>query len=236
MSELPMRLTDAVSALDARAFERLCRRHAIALDDRMRLSPAEQAARQLAHLGRSAPLDELTKPARDVAYLLATHPAGLPRRELGGGVLVLLERDLAFAVPGHAELVAMPSELRAGLRPDPSEDPSSARVLIAGAPDDAVVIAATHLLGRRPTGPLPFAAAQVLEHLESPEALPAALATLSPKQSRLLSSIEARGGQLETAELLELEQSPIRYEQADLPSRSAAHALRQHALLWPHGR
>lgn len=231
-----MRLADALAALDARSFERLCRRHRIAIDARKRLSPAEQAARQLAELPRSIDLDALPEPAQKVAWLLATAPEGAPRLELGGGVLPLLERDLVFPVPGDAARVAMPPEFRVQLPPGPGEDRASTRALLATQDAETWTALGTQLLGRRPVGPPPLWMGELLARLESPAGIDAIVSGLAPKQRRLLEAIEARGGQLETDELLELERSPIRVSSPALPTRSASHHLSVRGLLLPRSR
>lgn len=234
-----MRLADALAALDARSFERLCRRRGVVVDPKKRLAPAEQAARQLADQVRGVDLGELPEPARKVAWLLATRGEGAPRKELGGGVLPLMERDLVFAVPGSRERVAMPAELRVALPPGPGEDRLSARALLAVSGEEVWTALGTQLLGRRPVGPPALFMGEVLERLETPAGIDELLAALSPKQRRLLEAIEARGGQLETDELLELERSPLRVAVAGgaaLPTRTAAYHLSARGLLLPRAR
>src|SRR5690606_27473077 len=221
-----MRLADALAALDARSFERLCRRRGIAIDGKKRLAPAEQAARQLAEHPRTVALEELPEPSQKVAWLLATAREGAPRLELGGGVLPLIERDLVFPVPGDAARVAMPAEFRVQLPLGSGEDRTSARALLAIQDEETWSLLGTQMLGRRPVGPAPLWMGAVLERLESPAGIAEILSGLSPKQRRLLEAIEARGGQLETDELLELERSPIRVTTAALPTRSASYHLR----------
>lgn len=234
-----MRLADAIAALDARSFERLCRRRGIVIDPKKRAAPAGQAARQLAEHPRVMPIDGLPEPAQKVARLLTTTPRGAPRLELGGGVLPLLERDLVFQVPGAKDRVAMPADFRVQLPPGPGEDRASARALLAIQDAEVWSALGTQLLGRRPVGPAPLWMGALLEHLESPAGIQGLLGALSPKQRRLLEAIEARGGQLETDELLELERSPIRVTLAGgaaLPTRSASHHLFVRGLLLPRTR
>lgn len=231
-----MRLADALAALDARSFERLCRRHGIHIDPKKRLSPAEQAARQLVEQPPMARIDALPEAARNVAWLLATTPEGAPRLELGGGVLPLLDGDLVFPVPGRSGQVAMPAEFRVQLPPGPGEDRTSARALLAIQDDETWSLLGTQMLGRQPVGPAPIWMGAVLARLESPQGIREILSGLSPKQRRLLEAIEARGGQLETDELLELERSPIRVTTAALPTRSASYHLSIRGLLLPRSR
>ncbi|MFC1464369.1 MAG: hypothetical protein ACFLMY_05920 [Candidatus Brachytrichaceae bacterium NZ_4S206] len=234
-----MKLVDALAALDAKSFERLCRRRGLSIDPTKRLSAPEQAARQLADHVRRVPLDELPEPAQKVVWLLALSPDGAPRVELGGGALPLLERDLAFPVPGAPERLAMPVEFRVQLPPGPGEDRASARALLAVQDEEVWALLGTQLLGRRPVGPAPLWLGGVLDALESPAGIDGLLSTLSPKQRRLLEAIEARGAQLETDELLELERSPIRLTLeggAALPTRSASYHLHVRGLLLSRSR
>jgi hypothetical protein len=234
-----MRLVDALRALDAKSFERLCRRRGLSLDASKRLSGPEQAARQLADHVRRVHLDELPEPAQKAAWLLASSPEGAPRLELGGGVLPLMERDLAFPVPGAPERVALPADFRVQLPPGPGEDRACARALLAVQDEEVWTLLGTAQLGRRPVGPAPLWMGGVLETLESPAGIDGLLAGLSPKQRRFLEAIEARGGQLETDELLELERSPIRVALEGgtaLPTRSASYHLHVRGLLLPRTR
>jgi hypothetical protein len=234
-----MLLVDVLASLDAKRFERLCRRRGVRIDERKRLSDAEQAARQLADWARVVRIAELPEPARSVAHFLATHGEGADRRELGGGVLPLMEQDLVFAVPGAPERVAMPADYRVQLAPHPGEDRASARALLAMQSEEVQTQLGAQLLGRRPVGPAALWLGRVLERLESPKRLEALLGELSPKQRRLLEAVEARGGQLETDELLELEKSPVRVQLAGgaaLPTRSASHQLFVRGLLLPRAR
>ena len=234
-----MRLAEALAALDARSFERLCRRRGVVIDAKKRLSPAEQAARQLADAMGRVSLRELPEPAQKVAALLATTREGAPRVELGGGVLPLIERDLVFPVPGARERVAMPSEYRVQLPPLPGEDPASARALLSLQDEEVRSAIAAQLLGRRPVGPAALWTGELLERLETKDGIEAILSALSPKQRRLLEAIEARGAQLETDELLELERSPLRVTVAGgaaLPTRTASYHLFVRGLLLPRAR
>ena len=233
-----MRLSEALSGLDAKAFERLCRRRGVSLDERQRLSPIEQAARQLADWARVADLSDLPEPARRVTHHLMTHPEGGERAQLGGGVMPLLDRDLAFEVPGHPDRIAMPAAYRVRLSPVPGEDRTSVRALLAVSPEDTWAALGAQLLGRQAVGPASLWLGQLLERLESPEGLAGCLAELSPKQRRLLEAAEARGGQLEADELLALEQSPARVQLAGgaLPTRSASYQLFVRGLLLPRTR
>lgn len=231
-----MRLVDALAPLDAKRFEQLCRRNGVRIDVRRRLSSVEQAARQLADRPELLDLAQLPAPVRNAAHFLATHATGATRRELGGGVLPLLEQDLVFAVPGAPERVAMPSEYRVQLPPHPGEDRTCARALLSTQPEEVRIQLGVQLLGRRPVGPSALWLGSVLERLESAELLEVLLDELSPKQRRLLEAVEARGGQLETDELLELERSAVRVRMAGgatLPTRSASHALFVRGLLLP---
>ncbi|MCZ7682288.1 MAG: hypothetical protein M5U28_27255 [Sandaracinaceae bacterium] len=234
-----MRLADALAALDARSFERLCRRRGVVVDPKKRLAPAEQAARQLADHARTVALSG-PPGARAEGGLAPRHPRrGRAAQGARGGVLPLIEQDLVFTVPGSRERVAMPAELRVTLPPGPGEDRLSARALLAVQSEEVWTALGTQLFGRRPVGPPALFMGEVLERLETPAGIDELLGSLSPKQRRLLEAIEARGGQLETDELLELERSPLRVAVAGgaaLPTRTAAYHLSARGLLLPRAR
>lgn len=232
-----MRLIDAIAALGAKSFERLCRRQGVAIDERKRFPAAEQAARQLAESFR-APAD-LPAAAQSALRFLASHGQGAPRSELGGGVLPLIERDMVFDVPSKPGQVAMPSAFRVQLAPSKGEDRASLRALLSVANEETRQALGQQLLGRRPTGPIALHLGDLLDRLESEEGLAASLAELSPKQRRLVEAIEARGAQLETDELLELERSPARVRLrggSALPSSSASLQLSVRGLLLARAR
>ncbi|HBQ20284.1 MAG TPA: hypothetical protein DEF51_57275 [Myxococcales bacterium] len=234
-----MRLSSVLAAMDPKRFERLCRRRGVVLDERKRLAPAEQAARQLADWVRVVRLDELPGPARKACRYLMEHGEGADRRELGGGLLPLLEQDVVFEDPEDAARVAMPSAYRVQLAPASGEDRTSARALLAMQTDEVAIQLGTQLLGRQPVGPAPLWLGDLLEQLEAPGPRAELVRAISPKQRRLLEAVEARGGQLETDELLALEGSPTRVQIAGgavLPTRSASHQLFIRGLLLPRAR
>ncbi|MEC7522046.1 MAG: hypothetical protein VYE22_19325 [Myxococcota bacterium] len=234
-----MRLADVLASMDPKRFERLCRRRGVVVDERKRLAPAEQAARQLADWIRVVRLDELPGPARKACRYLMEHPGGADRRELGGGLLPLLEQDVVFEDPADSTRVAMPSAYRVQLAPASGEDRTSARALLAVQTDEVAHALGAQLLGRQPVGPAPLWMGDLLDRLETPGERSALLSEVSPKQRRLLEAIEARGGQLETDELLALERSPTRVQLAGgaaLPTRSASHFLFVRGLLLPRAR
>ncbi|MFK7985325.1 MAG: hypothetical protein AB8I08_04775 [Sandaracinaceae bacterium] len=230
-----MRLHDALAALDHRAFERLCRRRGVVIDDRKRMTPAQQAARQLAERARRVPLEALPPPAREAAHRLAHLPEGEPRASLGGGGMVLIDEDLVFAHPERREHCAMPSAFRVSLPPWRTEDRRGVRAMLSASDEAVWAVLGKHALGRQPVGPPPLYLEPVLEALETGRGLDRLLGALSPKQRRLIDAVEARGGQLETDELLALERFAVRIRLASgaLPPRSASHHLFVRGLILP---
>ena len=230
-----MRLLTLIQSLDAPARAALVQRHRVELSSAKRLPEAEQIARAICKSERIADFDSWPSNLRAAASILAAQRSGLPRLELPGGVLRLLQWDLVFPLGDRAERVVMPTVFRAQLPVMPGEGRARARALVATASEE-VLSQVWHGLPDRPRGPWPLRVEGVLEHLERREAINAAIATLNVDEQRLLAAIESRGGELSVDSLLRLGADAQRHASREpLPRTSRAFALVRAGLLWPIG-
>jgi len=234
-----MRLVDALAAMDKKSFEGLCRRRGVVIDEKKRLSAVEQAARALAVPRDLGNVAHWPDDARSIVRVLAAAPRGVLRESLAGAVLVLVDAALIYPVPGAPGRVALPTTYRVQLPASASDDPRSARILLASLDEETYLAIGAHHLGHTPTGPRALVLGDLLERLESPGVVEAELASLPTRERALLAAVEARGSDVDVAELLELAQDPARYTvgsaTAALPRRSAAYALLRRGLLLPAG-
>lgn len=244
-----MRLADAIAAMDPARLESFVARHGIAVDPRKQLAAAEQIARALTQPGRRgraalagrsavaslAGFERWPDEVRSVARLLAASRHGRRRDELGGGVIPLIDADLALPAPGAPERVVMPGAYRVLVPASPADDPRALRLLLGGADDETLLAMQAHLFGRASTAPRALVLGDLLERLEDAGAIEEEIGKLPAREHALLAAIEARGSELDVGEVLELEKEPVRYASATpatLPKRSAAYGLMRRGLLF----
>lgn len=230
-----MRLAAALLSLGERPLRTFCEQRGVSVDAGKRLPVAEQAARKLLTPSSLRTIDAWPEPVRRAAAQLAAHRDGVPRAELSGGGLSLLESGLAFVVPTSPNRLMMPAEYRLQIPRTPVDAPRALRVLLPHLDQETVHALSGPLGIRLGTSARLFTLAEILEALEPEPAIQRSLRSLPPRQARLLAAIEARGDELSTDELLELEQDPARYVGAPLPRRSASYELLRRGLLLPVG-
>ncbi|MEM7447985.1 MAG: hypothetical protein AAF355_07075 [Myxococcota bacterium] len=225
-----MYLVDLLAALSEESLTNLCRRQAVTTDPQKRLRRVEQAARALVRRPVLSSLD-LRDPAIAAAVdALLQAPYGLDKSSIGKGADALIEADVLFPHPEVESRWVMPSAYRVQLPATPSEHPRSARVLLSaleGEVRDTLT---------RSVGPRALALEQLLMVLENTRSLQSHMESLSVREQRLAMAIEARGGELCTEELLELEKEPARYSVTSLPPRSVSWALVRQGVLLPRYR
>jgi hypothetical protein len=248
-----MRLVDLLGRLSEPELRALAERFHVPLDPGKRLGPAEQLARGITPHPSMATLPEWPLELRAGAERLAVEPMGLPRRELGGAAIRLVEAGLAFAVSwdelsggagapepgGDGSRVVMPGAIRLAVPASARDRLRSARSLLAQPQDADVVHALATTHETRPSAaPDLLRLEAVLLHLEDPGWVATVLETLPAAERRILDAVDARGGVLSIGEVLALEGAPARYatsQGAVLPRRSTAFELVRRGFLLPQG-
>ncbi|HTM46322.1 MAG TPA: hypothetical protein VL137_15285, partial [Polyangiaceae bacterium] len=212
---------------------------------RVRVDPAKRidATLQLARAIIASPQ------ARDSALLSSESRQLLQRVAQGGGQLwvekipngaeELMDLGLLFAtalaeVGGTA--LQMPIGVLLQLRSYDGEDPRGIRALLLATNDEVRAAVATHYAGHAATRPLALALEPAWQTLSNPALLATQLQTLSSTESKLLLQIEEMGGEVNTAELLDLEREPLRLRTASGAAtgrRGVGYALERRGLLIP---
>jgi hypothetical protein len=230
-------LADILRALPQGELDGLVSRLGIRVDLAKRIDTPSQVARALVSL------PELRDPSR-------LHPASLElvhRVAEGRGTLViasvppalepLIARGLMFArsVPAGVELI-LPAAYLVQLKTWEAEDPRSMRALLSQTSFETMSAIAAHYLGRPATPPIALSLEASWSVLGDPRRLAEEIGKLSPAERRVLEGVEADGGEVDTAELLELEREPLRLRTATgaTPSRrGVGFSLERRALLIP---
>lgn len=236
-----MRLVDALTALPTESFLALCRKRGVVFDDQKRISPIEQAARQLVTPRELGPRKELSPDVRRAFATFAAEPAGVLRERIGGAIVPLVEAGLVFAALREPGRFVMPTVYRLQCPPSAADDPRSLRVLLPALDEESMQALVAAHIGRAPAAPRLLMLGDLLEKLESKRVIERAVSELQPKEKALLLEIEKRGSEVELAELLEIAGAPGRYTNpgagGQLSSRrSPAYPLLKTGLLFPFGK
>lgn len=231
------RLDVILRSLPASELAGLIKRIGIKVDDQKRIDVASQAARALVGLPEVRDPSRLPAQSYDLLHRVAEAGGLLVVPALPAGIDVLMSRGILFArrADKGIELV-LPIAYLVQLPSWQSEDPRSLRALIAQAPFETVNAISSHYLGRPATPPLALALEPAWEVVSDMRALALEIERLPMVERRLLESIEAGGGEVETPELLDLEREPLRVRGAKGVSssrRGAGFALERRALLIP---
>ncbi len=227
-----MNFADLVEALSETTRERLLAARGARIDPRKILSASEQTLRVLCVVPRER-LAALPGSARAALARLVPSPGALPRAELGGGAIALVEAGLAFA---EGDRIVCPAAIRLQLAATPGEDPRSARALYARLPDEALRLLHHGVLRARAGGPRPLGLGELLERVEDPRLLARDVEAAALVDRLALAAIEARGGEVSRDTLLELAREPARYSVgAGLPLRGVAQSLLGAGFVVPVG-
>jgi hypothetical protein len=234
---MPRRLDEILRALPESELDALIGRLGIRIDPHKRIDVPSQAARALVGLPDVREPARLPAASRELLHRLAEAGGSLVVPVVPAGLEALLGRGVVYArkVGRSIELV-LPAAFLVQLKTWESEDPRSLRALIAQAPFETVSAIASHHLGRSATPPIALSLEAAWEVLSDPARLAAEIEKLAPVERRLLESIEAVGGEVDTQELLDLEREPMRLRGAGgvtASRRGAGFALERRAFLVP---
>ncbi|MEZ4308761.1 MAG: hypothetical protein R3F14_12040 [Polyangiaceae bacterium] len=231
------RLSDILHALPPTELESLISRMGIRIDASKRIDPPSQVARALVALPDIRDPARLPTASRELLYRIAEAGGLLRVPVLPLGLDTLVHRGMVFGRKGSRgfELV-LPTAFLLQLRSWEGEDPRALRALIAQAPLETVSAVASHYLGRPATPPIALCLEAAWDSLSDPERIDSELERLPPLERRLLESIEAVGGEVDTQELLDLEREPMRLRGAGgitASRRGAGFSLERRAFLIP---
>jgi hypothetical protein len=229
-----MKILDAILSLDPARKAELSARWHIATDPRKRISEDEQIARGLVLLPRWLDHRRLSEDAREVLRLLAAAPRGLPVHGLDEGLHALIHDGFVYRDPQRPTRCVLPSAFRLQLPASPSDSPRAVRLLFSSVPEEARRELCVHHLKRLPPWPWPMLLETPLERLEDPAWIKGELATLGDAERALLFAVDALGGEVSAAEVLELEREPARITQGSgvvVPRRSAIYVLARRGLV-----
>lgn len=231
------RLSTIVRALPEGELLSLLARLGIRIDPAKRLDVPSQAARALVGMPEVRDPSRLAGPSHELLIRIADAGGILHVDAKPPGLEPLMGRGVLFArrdrkrielVLPHAFLLQIPSWS--------TEDPRSLRALISQASFETTSAIAAHYLGRPCTPPIALALEPAWDVLSNEAALQTEIDLLAHAERKLLEAIEALGGEVETAELLDLEREPIRLRSAKGVSttrRGAGFALERRAFLIP---
>lgn len=235
---MPLRLVEILKALPKTELDSLVARLGVRVDPAKRLDPPAQVARALVALPELRDPGRLPQPSVELLHRVAEARGVLVVSALPPALQPLAERGILFArarAKGRIELV-LPTAYLVQLRSWEGEDPRGMRALLAQAPFEAMSAIAGHYLGRPGTPPIALALETAWETLGSTDALREEIEQLPSTERRVLDGIVELGGEVDTAELLELEREPLRMRTASgaTPSRrGVGFSLERRGLLIP---
>jgi len=233
----PRRLDVILRSLPESELRSLITRMGIRVDPGKRIDTPSQAARALVGLPDVRDTSRLSASSRELLHRIAEAGGSLQVPSLPVGLEPLLARGVVFGrkVEHGIELV-LPTAFLLQLKSWEGEDPRALRALLAQAPFETLSAVASHYLGRPANPPIALSLEPAWEQLSEPERLREEIEKVPPVERRLLESIEAGGGEVDTQELLDLEREPLRLRGAGgvtATRRGAGFSLERRAFLIP---
>jgi hypothetical protein len=230
-------LEQRVRVLPVAERESLIERVGVRIDPAMRIDAALQLARAIVNLPEARDSELLPPQARAVLHAVANAGGTLLVGELPPAAQELTERGILFtAQTERGTELCLPTALLVQLRPWENEDPCSVRVLLWHTGEEAKLAIASYYLGRSATRPLALSLEQALSALLDASRVAEELQRLSPTERRVLEQIEEQGGEVDTAELLDLEREPMRLRNGtgqSLARRGISYSLERRGFLIP---
>jgi hypothetical protein len=233
----PRRLDAILRALPETELHSLIGRMGIRVDPGKRIDTPSQAARALVGIPDVRDTSRLSASSRELLHRIAEAGGSLVVPSLPAGLEPLLARGVVFGrrIDHGIELV-LPTAFLLQLKSWEGEDPRALRALLAQAPFETLSAIASHYLGRPANPPIALSLESAWEQLSDPERLAEEIEKVPPVERRLLESIEAVGGEVDTQELLDLEREPLRLRGAGgvtATRRGAGFSLERRAFLIP---
>ena len=233
----PRRLDAILRALPDKELASLIARMGIRVDPGKRIDTPSQAARALVGIPDVRDTSRLSTSSRELLHRIAEAGGALVVPSLPAGLEPLLARGVVFGrrIELGIELV-LPTAFLLQLKSWEGEDPRALRALLAQAPFETLSAIASHYLGRPANPPIALSLESAWEVLCDPERLREEIEKVPPVERRLLESIEAVGGEVDTQELLDLEREPLRLRGAGgvtATRRGAGFSLERRAFLIP---
>jgi hypothetical protein len=226
-----------VRALPPAERQALITRVGARIDPAMRIDAAVQLARAIVNLPEARDSELLQAESRAAVRAVASAGGTLLVAEVPSAARDLVDRGMLFeAKCAQGAKLWLPTALLLQLRPWESEDPCSARVLLWHTGDEAKLAIASYYLGRPATRPLSLSLQPAFVALTDPARIAEELQRLSPTERRVLTQVEEQGGEVDTAELLDLEREPLRLRNGtgqSLARRGVSYSLERRGFLIP---
>jgi hypothetical protein len=231
-------LIDILRSLPSRELSALTDRLGIRVDQAKRIDAAAQVARALVALPEARDASLFPEPTREVLHRIAEACGVLDVASLPASIQPLVARGMVFARGLEEERVELilPIAFLLQLKPWEGEDPRGIRALLVQASPDVSSGIASYYLGRPATHPVSLSLEQAWQALTDGARLRSEIDRLAPLERKLLTAIEEVGGEVDTAELLDLEREPLRLRTAAgaTPSRrGVGFALERRGFLMP---
>jgi len=233
----PRRLDAILRALPETELSSLIGRMSIRIDPSKRIDTPSQAARALVGIPDVRDTSRMSAPSRELLHRIAEAGGSLVVPTLPAGLEPLLARGVVFGRRlDHGIELVLPVAFLLQLKSWEGEDPRALRALLAQVPFETLSAIASHYLGRPATPPIALSLESAWEVLSDPARLEEEIEKVPPVERRLLESIEAVGGEVDTQELLDLEREPLRLRGAGgvtATRRGAGFSLERRAFLIP---
>jgi hypothetical protein len=231
------RLDVILRALPETELNALIGRMGIRVDPGKRIDTPSQAARSLVGIPDVRDTSRLSTSSRELLHRIAEAGGSLVVPSVPAGLEPLVARGVVFGRRTELGIeLVLPTAFLLQLKSWEGEDPRALRALLAQAPFETLSAIAGHYLGRPANPPIALSLEPAWEVLSDPEHLHEELEKVPPVERRLLESIEAVGGEVDTQELLDLEREPLRLRGAGgvtATRRGAGFSLERRAFLIP---
>jgi hypothetical protein len=233
----PRRLDVILRSLPGSELSSLITRMGIRIDPGKRIDAPSQVARALVGIPDVRDTSRLSTSSRELLHRIAEAGGALNVPSLPAGLEPLLARGVVFGRKAeHGIELVLPTAFLLQLKSWEGEDPRALRALLAQAPFETLSAVASHYLGRPANPPIALSLEPAWEQLSDPSLLREEIEKVPPVERKLLESIEAGGGEVDTQELLDLEREPLRLRGAggvNATRRGAGFSLERRAFLIP---